>query len=292
MFLRDIYNKNEQVISFEVFPPNKNYNLEELFTTIKELKSLNPGYVSVTYGAGGGTRDRTVEIASKIINELKLQSVAHLTCVNTTKDNLKKILDLLKENNIQNILALRGDPPVGQTNYTKEIGGFNYAFQLVEFIKKNYDWSIAVAGYPQGHQENKNLDEDINYLKMKVDSGADVIITQLFFDNDYFYKFRDIALKKGINVPIVPGILPILNFNAINKIISLSNATIPDGLLKKLEKHQNTKEDIEKIGIEYAIEQANDLLKNMVPGLHFYTMNKSKQTIEIVNALNKGILLK
>lgn len=285
MLLREIYAKNKIVKSFELFPPKKELEFNKLYETIDDLKSLNPDFVSVTYGAGGGTRDKTVEIASTIKNKMGIETVAHFTCVNSSKEDIKTVLDQLKNNNIKNILALRGDPPLNQENITKKVGGFEYASDLVKFIKSYGDWSIAVAGYPESHPDSKNLDEDINFLKNKVDNGADLIITQLFFDNNAYYKFRDKAVKKGIKIPIIPGIIPILNFKAIQKIISLSNATIPQDLYKKLEKVQDSQEETEKIGINYAIQQIDDLLKNEVKGIHFYTMNKSSQIKEIFNAL-------
>jgi len=286
MYLRDIYNNNKIVKSFEVFPPKKEYDVTKLYETIKDLKPVNPDFVSVTYGAGGTTRDRTVEIASYIKNNLNIEVVAHFTCVNTSKEQIITVLDDLKEKNIKNILALRGDPPQDQSFYNESFNDFKYAYKLVEFIKKYNDWSIAVAGYPEGHQESKSLEDDINYLKLKVDSGADLIITQLFFDNNDFYRFRDLAVKKGINVPIVPGIFPILNYNAITKITSLCGAKIPFKLNEKLDANKDFKDEIEKIGIEYAVNQINDLLKNNLPGIHFYTMNKSLQIKEIFNQLD------
>ena len=207
------------------------------------------------------------------------------TCVNSTENEISQTLKKLKQNNIKNILALRGDPPANQKNFTKKINGFEYASDLIKFIKKNNNWSIAAAGYPEAHQDAKNLNEDIDYLKLKVDSGADIIITQMFFNNDYFYKFRDIAESKGITIPIIPGIFPILNFQAIKKITSLCGATLPKKLYKNLEQAQNNTEDTEKIGIEYAIEQSNNLLDNGIPGLHFYTMNKSSQIKQIIQEI-------
>ena len=288
MYLRDMYKKNKIVISFEVFPPKKEYDISKLYDTILDLKSLDPNFVSVTYGAGGGTKAKTVEIASTIKNMINTEAVAHFTCVNSTKSEITDVLNQLKKNNIKNILALRGDPPAGQKNFTKMLGGFEYAFELVRYIKNHNDWSIAVAGYPEGHPDTKNLKEDINYLKMKVDSGADVVITQIFFDNTNFYKFREIAAKKGINVPIIPGVFPILNFKTIQKITSLCGARIPDVLYKKLLNAQDAQypiEETEKIGIDYAIKQSEDLLNNGIQCLHFYTMNKSKQIKQIFSAL-------
>lgn len=284
MLIRDFYLNKNFVLSFEVFPPKNNNEIEPLYKTITELKELKPDFVSVTYGAGGGTKEKTVEITSKIKNEIKIEAMAHLTCVNTTKEQIELVLSQLKEKNIQNILALRGDPPLGEEKIYK--GDFKYAYQLVEFIKKNDNWSIGVAGYPEGHPDSKNLEEDVNYLKLKIDSGADFVITQLFYDNTDFYKFLDLARKKGINKPIIPGIFPIFNFNTIKKITSLCKAKIPSNLYSKLEKNQDNIEETEKIGIEYAINQAQELINNGVNGLHFYTMNKSRQIKIIISQLS------
>lgn len=289
MFIKDMYKKGKHVVSFEVFPPKKDDDIEKLYQTITELKSLNPDYVSITYGAGGSTRDKTVSIASHIKNELKLETMAHLTCVNSTKEDIHNILIQLKKNNIENILALRGDPPQGQTNFTKTIGGFEYASELVEFINSKKEWSVAVAGYPEGHIENRDLEKDIEYLKIKVDSGADFIITQLYFDNEDFYRFRDKAVEKGINIPIVPGIFPILNFKAIQRITSLCGAKIPADLFKNLEKVQDNQGEIENVGINHSIKQLGDLLDNEIPGVHFYSMNKSVEIKRIYDAVSSKI---
>ena len=212
MYLRDIYSKNKTIMSFEIFPPKNEYDISKLFDTVEDLKSLSPDFVSVTYGAGGGTREKTVDIASNIKNKMNIESVAHFTCVNSSREDILNVLGLLRRNNIKNILALRGDPPKGEEDKTKVIGGFDYAYELIRFIREHGDWSIAVAGYPERHPKAKSLEADIDNLKLKVDSGADLIITQLFLDNSLFYKFRDMTAKKSINAPIVPGIFPILNF--------------------------------------------------------------------------------
>jgi methylenetetrahydrofolate reductase (NADPH) len=284
--LKDIYKRNCSALSFEVFPPKKEYEIETLYETIKDLKELNPDFISVTYGSGGGTKDKTVEICSKIKNEYNIETMAHLTCVNSSKSFVISVLEELKKNNIKNILALRGDPPKDSNPGDNIYGDFKYASDLVRFIKTHGDWSIAVAGYPEGHQAAKSIEEDVDYLKLKVDCGADVIITQLFFDNNDFYRFRDLAVKKGIDKPIIPGIFPIFNFNTIKKITSLSNAKIPQDLFEKISMVQDSIEEVEKIGIEHAVSQADDLLKNGVPGLHFYSMNKSAQIKKIVRSIN------
>lgn len=290
MFIKDMYKKGKIIISVEVFPPKKDDEVNKLYKTINELNIIKPDFVSVTYGAGGSTREKTVEISSKIKNEIKMEVMAHLTCVNSTKEEIGNVITQLKEKNIENILALRGDPPQGQKNFTKTIGGFGYANELVAYIRsRNEEWSIGVAGYPEGHIEAKSLEEDIKNLKRKVDNGADFIICQLYYDNKDFFRFLDLTQKEGINVPIIPGIFPILNFNTIKKITSLCGAKIPSILLEKLEKYQDNPEEVEKIGIDYSINQILELLENGVAGIHFYSMNKSKATITIYNTIKEKI---
>ena len=290
MLIRDILKGKKFLLSFEVFPPKKESDVENLYETIVELKELTPDFVSVTYGAGGSTRDKTVEIASHIKNNIGIEAMAHLTCVNSTKEDIKNVLKQLSDKNIENILALRGDPPAGEENFTKTIGGFGYASELVEFIKNNGDWSIGVAGYPEGHIQTPNLKEDIKNLKKKIDNGGDFILTQLYFDNKDFLEFRDLAHKNGINVPIIPRIFPILNYKAIKKISVLCGAKIPQDLLDRLDKNQENADAIENIGIEYAIKQSIELLKYDIPGIHFYTMNKSKQIKQIYNEIKNQIM--
>ncbi|RMA97872.1 methylenetetrahydrofolate reductase [NAD(P)H] [Hydrogenothermus marinus] len=273
-------------ISFEFFPPKNEEGEKQLFNTIKDLEKLNPTFVSVTYGAGGSTRDRTRNIVKKIHEETSLTVMAHLTCIGHTKKELIEILSDYKNIGIQNILALRGDIPLGQEEseiYKKD--GCRFANELVKLIRTEFkDWfSIGVAAYPEGHPESPNLERDILYFKKKVEAGADFAITQMFFDNRYFYEYLNLCEKEGINIPIIPGIMPITNFKQIRKFALMCGATIPEDLVKKLEKVEDKPEEVEKIGIEFATKQCEDLLKHGVKGLHFYTLNKSKATIEIYN---------
>lgn len=282
MKIRDILARKRFTLSFEVFPPVREGSLENLFATIGELREMKPDFMSVTYGAGGGTKDTSIEIASKVRNEFRMNVLAHLTCVQATKDDTAEILDEFKKEHIENILALRGDPPEGETRFVKTEGGFGYASDLVEYIKTNGDFSIGVAGYPEGHPEAPSLETDLHYLKRKIDAGSDFVITQLFFNNDCFYSFRDRALKMKIRVPIIPGIFPILNYKQIKRIISLSGVNIPSKLASRLEKNKDKPEDIEKYGIEYATLQAMDLINNEIRGLHLYCMNRSLPVKQIL----------
>lgn len=285
MKIRNILAEKRFSLSFEVFPPVREGNLDNLFSTIEALRELKPDFISVTYGAGGRTRDTSIKIASRVRNEFDMDVLAHLTCVQATKDNIAEVLDEFKKEQIENILALRGDPPEGETRFIKTDGGFDYANDLVEFIRKNDDFSIGVAGYPEGHPESPSLEVDLRNLKRKIAAGADFVITQLFFNNDCFYSFRDRALKMNIRVPIIPGIFPILNYKQIKRIISLSGVNIPSKLGDKLEKCKEKPDDIEKYGIEYATLQAMDLIRNEIRGLHLYCMNRSQPVKQILKDL-------
>jgi methylenetetrahydrofolate reductase (NADPH) len=286
MKIRDLFAEKKWTLSFEVFPPVREGNLESLYKTIGELKQLKPDFISVTYGAGGGTRNMTIEIASEVKNEFGQEVLAHLTCVGSTKDDVARILDDMRSQGIENILALRGDPPQGEKQFVKMEGGFGYANELVEFIRSRNDFSIGVAGYPEGHVEAPDLETDLRNLKKKVDAGADFVVSQLFFNNDVFYRFRDSAMKIGIRVPLIPGVFPILNYKQMRKCISLSNASVPEKLESRMIRLQDKPEETEKYGIEYAVRQAEDLVRNEVQGLHLYSMNRSEHVIRIVTELD------
>ena len=286
MKIKDILDEKKFSLSFEVFPPRRDGNIDNLYATIKELGEAKPDFISVTYGAGGSTRDQTIEIASRVKNEFRMEVLAHLTCVHATRNDIAAILDALLQENVENILALRGDPPEGKKIFTKTEGGFAYANELVEFIRARYYFSIGVAGYPEKHSEAPSLHVDLMNLKRKVDAGADFIITQLFFNNDAFYAFRDRALAMQINIPIIPGIFPILNYNQLTRIVSLSGAQIPFKLGENIEKNKDNPEEVEKYGIEHAIYQVENLLKNEPAGLHLYCMNRSQPVKKILGALS------
>jgi methylenetetrahydrofolate reductase (NADPH) len=273
-------------LSFEFFPPKSEAGFSQLYQAIDELHPLKPSYVSVTYGAGGSTRQKTVDLVERIQNELSIRSMAHLTCVGHTADEIGAILDTLWNAGIRNVLALRGDPPAGQSQFTATEGGFANSSQLVKFVRGRHDFCIGVAGYPEGHPQCLNRTRDLEHLKQKVDNGANFIITQLFFDNSDFYRFRDAARKIGIGVPIVAGLMPILNVSQTKRFVSMCGAKIPQALLVKLENLETDPDAVYRAGIDYAITQCEDLLANGVEGLHFYTLNKSKATVEICRALD------
>jgi methylenetetrahydrofolate reductase (NADPH) len=286
MRIDQVLNRGRPSISFEFFPPKNDAGFQALYKAIDELHPLHPSYVSVTYGAGGSTRQKTVELVTKIQNDLKIRAMAHLTCVGHTADEIGGILDELWRSGIVNVLALRGDPPQGQSTFVPTEGGFGNADQLTAYVKGRHDFCIGVAGYPEGHPQCINKTRDLEYLKRKVDNGGCFVITQLFFDNADFYRFRDRARSMGINVPIVAGIMPIGNVAQIKRFVSMCGAKIPHRLLLKLEAVEGDPEAVYRTGIEYATMQCRDLLFNDVDGLHFYTLNRSKATADICRQLN------
>jgi methylenetetrahydrofolate reductase (NADPH) len=286
MRIDGLFASRRPTISFEFFPPKTEAGFAALFATIDELRPLRPSYVSVTYGAGGSTRRNTVFLVERIQRELGIRSMAHLTCVDHTAEQIGEILDELWACGIVNVLALRGDPPAGQSQFVAAQGGFGHASDLVKFARGRHDFCAGVAGYPEGHPQCLNRIRDLEMLKLKVDNGGQFVVTQLFFDNADFYRFRDAADKAGIRVPIVAGIMPIGNVAQIKRFIGMCGAKIPHPLLLKLEAVEADPEAVAAAGVEYATEQCRDLLANGVAGLHFYTLNKSKATVRIVRALN------
>ena len=279
----EILKSKKTVISFEFFPPRKPENEPLFWDTVNRLKKWKPGFVSVTYGAGGSTHNKSIELAIKLHN-MGFCTVAHITCISLSIKQLKETLDTLENSGIENVLALRGDPPQ-QKDFIPPKDAFKYAYQLVEFIKNHYNFCIGVAGYPEGHIESPSLEKDIEYLKLKIDKGAEFVITQLFFDNRYFFDFLERASKAGIDVPIIPGIMPITNYNQIQRFTKLCGASIPKNLLILLEKYKEEPDKLEKAGIEYTVKQCQELIENNVKYLHFYTLNKSNATEKILTML-------
>lgn len=288
MKIIDMYRSNQPVLSLEIFPPRPDYPLETIFTTVEQLTRLHPGFISVTYGAGGSNRDRTVEIAARIKKDYKIESLAHLTCVCHTRQEISDILDSLQQENIQNIMALRGDIPENDPSFNINQQEYRYAFELINDARGKADFGIAAAAHPEGHPECRKLSEDLANLKHKVDCGVDFLITQLFFDNRIYYDFADRAIAKGISCPIIPGIMPVLNAKQIKRIIYLCGASIPSRLLNLVDRYESIPSDMEKAGIEYASRQVEELLDEGVPGIHLYTMNKPDQITEIVNNVGIG----
>lgn len=272
-------------LSFELFPPKKPDGWANLYATLSEISKLKPDLVSVTYGAGGSTREKTVDIVTRLKDELAIDPMAHLTCVNHTKDELDVILNRLRDAKIQYILALRGDPVNGK-EFIKREGGFQFASELIRYINSRYRFYIGCATYPERHIESKSLQKDIEYLKLKQDMGAKFAITQLFFINENFYRFRDLAIKAGVKIPIIAGIMPVIDIAQIERFRTLCGCIIPEKFIEDL---KDNPERVIEIGIEYSLHQCLDLLNNEVSGIHFFTLNRSRPIVEIVNYLrSKG----
>jgi len=285
MRITEIIQARRPVFSLEFFPPKSPEEMDNLFQTLREVKNLKPGFVSVTYGAGGGTKDKTLEIVERAKSQIGLESAAHLTCVGHSRNEIKQILDELINAGIENVVALRGDPPKGEARFTPNPDGFRYASELAAFIRRSYPLCIAVAGYPEGHIESPDKETDWSHLAEKVRAGGDLIITQLFFENNRFFEFEKAMRQNGVEVPIIPGIMPITNFQQILRFTRICGASIPDTVVSDLESIQHEPEAVQRYGIEYARRQCKELLDHGVPGIHFYTLNKSRATREIVRSL-------
>jgi methylenetetrahydrofolate reductase (NADPH) len=273
------------VFSFEFFPPKTPEGERNLFDAIAALRPLEPDYVSVTYGAGGSTRDKTIEIVSRIREEYGLEAMAHFTCVGATVGDLRGTLDRMGQAGFDNVLALRGDPPQGQEEWTKTEGGLEYSRELVELIRADYPFAIGAACFPETHIHATSPEDDLRHLKDKVDAGVGFLITQLFFDNAAFYDFVRRARAIGIRVPIIPGILPITNIAQLQRITSLCGAIIPPALSDALEHRRDQAQAVHDFGVAYATLQCADLLANGAAGIHFYTLNRSPATRAILSAL-------
>lgn len=264
------FNSKKIVYSFEVFPPKSVYPIDTVYDTLDALGDLNPDYISVTYGAGGSLREnRTVELSERIKHKLKIEALAHLTCISSSKSEIDDILAMLSKNNIQNILALRGDIPKGGSTR----GDFKYACDLIKYIKQKGDFNVVAACYPEKHLEAASFEEDILHLKNKVDMGVGHLVTQLFFDNGKFYDFLDKIVQKGINVPVTAGIMPVVSKRQTEKMVNMCGATIPHDLQKIIDRYGDDKEAMRDAGILFAAQQISDLIANGVSGIHLYTMN-------------------
>lgn len=286
MRLPEIFASNPFVVSIEIFPPKTEAGEEALRKHLQTLVTHNPSFVSCTYGAGGSTQAKTVSWCREILNDLERPAVAHFTCVNSTREQLNQWLDEAQAAGIRNIMALRGDPPQGQETFEAVDGGLSYANELVELVRSHPgQFGIGVAGYPEKHIQAPSLEVDLQNLKRKVDAGADAVFTQLFFDNECFYRFRDSCHELGISCPVVPGIMPITDFARIKRITSMCGSRFPAELSSRLETVQDDADAQFEIGVEHAIRQCEDLRNNGVPGIHFYALNKSQACQRILEAL-------
>lgn len=271
--------------SFEFFPPKTDDGVVALLETARTLRALEPAFVSVTYGAGGSTRARTIDVAKRMKHELELEVMAHVTCVGHTRDELRAVFDEIGASGIENVLALRGDPPRGTDTFVPTEGGFRYASELIEMVRGEFDFAVGAAAYPETHPEAPSAEDDLRNAARKVDAGARFLITQLFFDNDRYFRFVDRARSAGIDVPIVPGIMPITNYEQIARMTKMCGATIPQPLLLELERRIDDPQAVTDLGVAYCALQCADLLARGVPGIHFYTLNRSTATRAVVSAL-------
>ena len=290
MRIRDLLDQKKPSLSFEFFPPKNDIGFWDLYKTIESLKPLEPTYVSVTYGAGGGTREKTRDLVVRIKNDIGIESMAHLTCVGATRDELGKVVDELKDRGISNILPLRGDPPDGADHFVPTEGGFRYANELTAFIRERHaDLCLAGACYPETHPEAPDAKTDLDNLKRKVDAGVDYLITQLFFDNDAFFTFRDRAEAAGITLPIVAGIMPILGVKQVKRFTKMCGASIPKVLLRRIESVEDDAEAVRHIGMYHTTQQCLELLAQGVAGIHFYTLNRSTATRAIYQLIRASM---
>ncbi|MCY2963832.1 MAG: methylenetetrahydrofolate reductase [NAD(P)H] [Planctomycetota bacterium] len=284
--LANRYRSGSFGLSFEIYPPKTADGDELLWQHVAPLATYRPAFISCTYGAGGSTRSRTLELCEQITRRFQVDSTAHFTCLGGTVDELREWLNWAKQHGVQNIMALRGDPPAGQATFSQVAGGLRYANELVDLIHREFpEFGIGVAGYPEKHPQAPSLEVDIANLKRKVDAGADAVYTQLFYVNDAYYRFRDSCVAAGVDVPIVPGVMPILNFAQIKRITALCGAELPASLSSRLEAAQDDKDEQFRIGVEFAIEQCVDLQRNGVPGIHFYVLNRSTACEQILQAM-------
>lgn len=276
------------VFSFEFFPPKNEAGEQQLFAAIADLQPLSPDYVSVTYGAGGSTRDRTVQWVERIQSQHGITAMAHYTSIGATRAEVRSMLDQFHQAGVRNIIALRGDWPQGAAEYTPPADGFRFGSDLVAFIRtERPEFCLAGGCYPEKHPEANSLQEDLAHLKIKIDAGADFLITQLFFDNERYFEFVRLARGAGIHCPIIPGIMPIANFKQIARITQMAGCTIPAELSARLEACGEDREKVFAVSLEYSIVQCKGLLAGGVPGIHFYTLNQSRLTMEILKAIRR-----
>lgn len=289
MKISDKLSRKSPAFSFEFFPPKDEAGVDRLFETVARLQAYEPAYVSVTYGAGGSTRRLTVDLVSRIKREVGLEAMAHLTCVGATRDEIRSVLEQLREAGVDNVLALRGDPPQGSTSFVKSEGGFGYASELSEFIRASeFDFCVAGACYPERHPESADADSDLLNLKRKVDAGVQVLVTQLFFDSREYFAFVERARAVGITVPIIAGIMPVTNTSQVKRFTAMCGASIPASLLSRLEAAGTDTAAVQEIGVEHATAQCRELLAGGAPGIHFYTLNRSPATVEVLERLRRG----
>lgn len=287
MGLADLYRDKSCVLSYELFPPKTDVDFAALSENLTRLLAFSPDFITCTYGAGGSAREKTLSTLELVRKLTDVPLASHLTCVGATADDIRAYLGEVSNLGIEFIVAIRGDAPQGEASFTPIAGGFSHASELVTLIRAKFpQFDVVVGGYPETHPEAASADEDLDHLKKKVDCGADVVVTQLFFDNADFYRFRDRCAAGGIDVPIVPGIMPVTSFPQIKRISTLCGAKLPKTLAADLERCADDTDSAHRVGIEHATKQTKDLTANGVPGLHFYVLNKSRATASVLTALD------
>jgi methylenetetrahydrofolate reductase (NADPH) len=275
----------EPVFSFEFFPPKTPEGVENLWAAVEELRALDPDYVSVTYGAGGGTRDGTLEISSRLKNELGIETMAHLSCVGETAEGIEEMLRRIEGAGIENVFALRGDPPKGEAHFVQPEGGFSSATELAEFAQERFEFALGGSCFPEVHPEAESPEADLAYLKTKVDAGARFLITQLFFDNRVYFDFVDAVRERGIDVPVIAGVLPILSLGQVQRFCANCDANLPRRLVDQMEALGGDPVAEAEFGIAYAARQCEELLAGGAPGIHFYTVNRAGPTRAVLSSL-------
>jgi methylenetetrahydrofolate reductase (NADPH) len=289
--LRFARERGEPLFSFEFFPPRTDEGVRQLFETVEALRPLGPAYVSVTYGAGGSTRQRTLELVTRLKRETEVEAMAHVTCAGASRAEIAEVLDEIAAAGIHNVLALRGDPPRGQSTFEPHPDGFRYASELVEFIRSHgerWRFCIGAAAYPEGHVETRDLARDLAHLVTKVRAGADFLVTQLFFHNAHYFRFVERARVAGVEVPIVPGIMPFTSVDQVERFTALCGARIPPALRAAMEVRRADPDAALQLGVAYATLQCAELLRRGAPGIHFYTLNRSPSTRAILAALRSA----
>jgi methylenetetrahydrofolate reductase (NADPH) len=286
--LRFARERGEPIFSFEFFPPKTAEGEGQLLRTVEALRPLAPAFVSVTYGAGGSTRQKTVQLVTRLKREVEVEAVAHVTCAGSSRDEIAEVLDEVAGAGIQNVLALRGDPPRGQASFEPHPEGFRYASELVSFVRaepRRWPFCVGAAAYPEGHVETRDLEADLAHLRTKVEAGVDFLVTQLFFDNAHYFRFAERARAAGIRVPMLPGIMPFTSVEQAERFTRMCGATIPPLLRAAMDVRRDDPEASLELGVAHASLQCGDLLRRGVPGIHFYTLNRSPSTRAILAAL-------
>ncbi len=289
MKITELFNRSKRTFSFEFFPPRDEISAVDFGINVGQLLKLNPSFVSVTYGAGGSTQERTFTLVDYLQNKIGLTTMAHYTCVNATATKVKSDIRKLIDIGIENLMLLRGDPPEQTSNFSFENNEFPHASDLIKMVRAMHPFCIGAAAYPEKHIESDSIDEDLSNLLVKYKAGADFLITQLFFDNEAYYRFVQLARDKGINCRIIPGIIPITSYKQISKFADMTGATVPEELSAKIKDNIHDAGKLYQIGIDFSVKQCIELLEWGAPGIHFYTLNKSRATIEIYESIPKGL---